>query len=157
MSAWLSREPIPPTVIEELASREDVASRMAAAMILESLAIAAPSLVPLGLLGRLARPADEDWYVQSPAMKAVRTVMARRPQSRVLLDGLAGSAEPTDRFEVGSTLLELAQSKPEWVPPDLVEVLVTDADPLVAAKGREIRDLLRPLPPDSYDRWRFGL
>jgi predicted nucleotide-binding protein with TIR-like domain len=146
-----------PTLIEELASREDVVSRMAAAMILESLAIAAPALVPLGLLGRLARPADEDWYVQEPAMKAVARMMARRAQSRVILEGLTGSAEPTDRFAVGSTLLELAQSKPESVPPDLVEALVADRDPLVAAKGREISELLRPLPPDAYDRWRFGL
>ena len=41
-----------PRLIEELASREDIASRMSAAMILESLARVAPALVPLGLLGR---------------------------------------------------------------------------------------------------------
>ena len=40
-----------PQLVEELASREDIASRMAAAMILESLARVAPALVPLGLLG----------------------------------------------------------------------------------------------------------
>jgi hypothetical protein len=140
-----------------LASREDIASRMTAAMILESLARVAPALVPLGLLGRLARPADEDWYVQTPAMNAVTRLMSRRHQSRVILDDLARSADPTDRFAVGDALLELAQGKPESVPPDLVEALVGDRDPLVAEKGREVRKLLEPLPPDSYDRWRFGL
>jgi hypothetical protein len=146
-----------PRLVEELASREDIASRMAAAMILESLGKAAPALVPLGLLGRLARPADEDWYVQTPAMQAVARMIARRFESRVILDGLVRSTDATDRFAVGSALLEVAHAKPEAVPPDLVEALVTDDDPLVAEKGRELRTLLEPLPPDSYDRWRFGL
>jgi len=146
-----------PHLIEELASREDIASRMAAALILHTLAREAPALVPLGLLGRLARPADEDWYVQDPAMSAVTRLMGRRCQSRVILDGLARSADPTDRFAVGAALLELARAKPESVPPDLVKDLVGDADPLVAEKGREVLTLIEPLPPDSYARWRFGL
>jgi hypothetical protein len=146
-----------PQVIEELASREDIASRMTAAMILESLARVAPALVPLGLLGRLARPADEDWYVQSPAMNAVTRLMSRRHHCRVILDQLARSDDPTDRFAVGDTLLALAQAKPESVPPDLVEALVGDDDPLIAKKGGEVRKLIEHLPPDSYDKWRFGL
>jgi CAP12/Pycsar effector protein, TIR domain len=146
-----------PELIEELALREDIASRMAAAMILESLAKAAPALVPLGLLGRLARPADEDWYVQSPAMNAVARLMGRRAESRVILDGLVRSEDPTDRFAVGEALLALARAKPESVPRDLVEALVGDDDALVAEKGGEVRGLLEQLPPDSYDRWRFGL
>jgi hypothetical protein len=144
-----------PQLIEELAAREDIASRMAAAMIIESLARTAPTLVSLGLLGRLARPAEEDWYVQDPAMNAVTLLMGRRPQSRVILDDLARSEDPTDRFAVCATLLEVARSKPESVPPDLVEVLVTDGDPLVAGKGREVVQLLEPLPREAYERWRF--
>jgi hypothetical protein len=144
-------------LIEELASREDIASRMVAAMILESLARVAPALVPLGLLGQLARPADEDWYVQSPAMNAVTRLMGRRPQSRAILDHLAQSADPTDRFGVDDALLELARWKPESVPLDLVQALVRDGDPQVAGRAREVLKLLQPLPVDSYDRWRFGL
>ena len=89
-------------------------------------------------------------------MNAVTRLMTATP-SRVILDHLARSADPTDRFGVGDALLELAQAKPESVPPDLVEALVGDGDPLVAEKGREVLKLLEPLPPDSYDRWRFGL
>ncbi len=118
----------------------------------------APALVSLGLLGRLARPADEDWYVQSPAMNAVTRLMGRRPQTRVILDHLARSADdPNDRFAVGDALLELARSKPESVPPDVAQALAADGDPLVAEKAREVLKLLEPLPPDSYDRWRFDL
>lgn len=146
-----------PQLIEELASREDIASRMTAAMILESLARVAPALVPLGLLGRLARPADEDWYVQTPAMEAVTQLMSRRHHGRMILDHLARSADPTDRFAVGEALLKLARARPESVPPDLVEVLVRDSDQLVGEKGGEVRKLIEQLPPDSYDRWRFGL
>jgi hypothetical protein len=146
-----------PNLIEELASRDDIGSRMAAAMILESLAFVAPALVPLGLLGRLARPADEDWYVQEPAMKSVTRLMSRRPQARAILDNLARSAEPTDRFAVCSALLELARSKPVAVPSDLVRALVADSDPLVAEKSREVLEVLESLPSDSYDRWQFGL
>ena len=126
-------------------------------MILESLAFVAPALVPLGLLGRLARPADEDWYVQEPAMKSVTRLMSRRPQARTILDNLARSAEPTDRFAVCSALLELARSKPVAVPSDLVRALVADSDPLVAEKSREVLEVLESLPSDSYDRWQFGL
>jgi hypothetical protein len=146
-----------PELIEELASREDIASRMVAAMILESLARVAPALVPLGLLGQLARPADEDWYVQSPAMNAVTRLMGRRHQSREILDHLAQSEDPTDRFGVSGALLELARSKPESVPPDLVQALVRDGDEQVAERAREVLKLLESLPPDSYERWRFGL
>ena len=89
-------------------------------------------------------------------MSAVTRLMGRRCQSRVILDELARSADPTDRFAVGAALLELAHAKPESVPPDLVKDLVGDADPLVAEKGREVHTLIEPLPPDSYARWRFG-
>ena len=68
-------------------------------------------------------------------MNAVTRLMGRRHQSRVILDDLARSADPTDRFAVGDALLELARSKPESVPPDLVQALVGDSDPLVAEKG----------------------
>jgi hypothetical protein len=70
-----------PQLIEEFALCEDIASRMTAAMILESLARVAPALVPLGPLGRLARPADEDWYVQNPAINAVTRLMAGAPRA----------------------------------------------------------------------------
>lgn len=57
-------------LIEELAASDDFSVRSSAAILLWDRAEVAPGEVPLGVLGRLALPADEDWYVQAPAMAA---------------------------------------------------------------------------------------
>jgi hypothetical protein len=64
-------------LVEDLASSDDFSLRSCAAMLLWQKAEIGPHQVPLPLLGRLARPATEDWYVQAPAMAAVKQLMLR--------------------------------------------------------------------------------
>lgn len=118
----------------------------------------APEAVPLGLLGRLARPATEDWYVQAPAMAATKQLLLRRRAARIILDELAKSRDAEDRHAVASALLDVAQFDLWAVPRDLAERLAQDDDGLVAAKGREVLDAIARRPPEGRDPLSpFGL
>jgi hypothetical protein len=124
-------------LIEELASSQDFSVRSTAANLLWDRAEIAPGDVPLGVLGRLALPADEDWYVQAPAMAATKLLLLRRARARVILDRLAASADPIDRFAVAGALLDVAHVDPSAAPRDLAELLAADDDTAVAVKGQE--------------------
>lgn len=123
-------------LIEELASSPDFSVRSTAAVLLWDRAEVAPADVPLGILGRLARPADEDWYVQAPAIAAVKLLLLKRRSTRVVLDRLAGSPDPEDRFAVAATLADVAWIDTRAAPRDLAERLAADPDPRVAVRGR---------------------
>jgi hypothetical protein len=144
--------------IEELASSEDFSKRSSAATLLWDRAEVAPATVPLGLLGRLARPATEDWYVQAPAMAATKQLLLRRRAARIVLDELANSRDAEDRYAVANALADVAQFDLWAVPHDLAERLAQDDDELVAAKGREVLGAIAGRPPEGRDpRSPFGL
>jgi len=147
-----------PEIIERLVESEDFSQRSAAAMILWDLAEAAPGLVPLAVLGKLARPNSEDWYVEAPAMAAVKLLMLRRRAARVIFDGLAASEDAQDRYSVATSLIELARIDDWAVPRDLAERLDNDPDPLVADKGRELIEALPDRSEHAIDPLSpFGL
>ncbi len=128
---------------------------MAAAFLLWDLAEASPGQVPLGILGRLARPADEDWYVQAPAMAITKLLMLHRKHARLILDRLADSPDSQDRYEVAAALADLASVDASAVPPDLAKRLAKDSDNLVANRAHEVVQALSSLPKDAYEK-RFG-
>jgi hypothetical protein len=142
---------VPLDAIEELSLSPITGNRMAAAFLLWDLAESMPGLVPLGTLGRLARPADEDWYVQAPAMAVTKLLMLRRKQARLILDRLARSSDAQDRYEVASALADLADVEPSAVPPDLAQRLAKDPDDLVATKAQEVISALSSLPDNAYE------
>ena len=126
-----------------------------AIFLLEDLSDSMPGQVPLGLLGRFARPADEDWYVQAPAMAIAKQLMLSRQHTRVIFDRLADSEDAQDRYEVAAALADLASVEASAVPPDLAARLAKDDDELVAKKAREVIDALAKLPENAYVK-RFG-
>lgn len=144
------------SAIEDLAASQDFSVRSTAAAILWDRAEASPGDVPLALLGRLARPADEDWYVQAPAMAAAKLLLLRRRPARVLFDALAADRDPENRFAAATALLEIAGVDRFAVPRDLAEILAGDSEDLIAEVGRE---LLSSLPgEEETDPWSpFGL
>lgn len=145
-------------LIEELADADDTTKRMTAALLLWDRAEVAPADVPLGLLGRLARPAVEDWYVQAPAMAATKQLLLRRRRARVIFDVLAVSVDVDDRFAVASALLDIAMTDPIAAPVDLAERLSRDPDELVTAKAQEAVAAIGKRPDDFRDpRAPFGL
>ena len=145
-------------LIEELASSDDFSARSIAAQLLWDRAEVAPGDVPLGLLGKLALPSKEDWYVQAPAMAAVKALLLRRRSARMILDKLATSEDPEDRYAVAAALLDVAQIDQWAAPLDLAEKLSTDNNELVSAKGREVLEAIGPRSSDKRDPLSpFGL
>ena len=143
-------------LVEELARSEDFSARSIAATMLWDRAEVAPADVPLGLLGRLLRPADEDWYVEAPAMAAAKLLMLRRRSARILFDTLAGSEETDDRYTAATALRDVASVDPLAVPRDLAERLAQDPDDLVAAQGEALLGEIGE-PPDRAPLSPFRL
>lgn len=149
---------VPIEAIEELAAADDVAKRMSSAMLLWDRAEVAPEEVPLGLLGRLALPSAEDWYVHAPAMAATKQLLLRRRAARTIFDRLAGSEDPEDRFAVAEALLDVAGVDITAVPRDLADRLAGDEDELVATKARDVLAAIGEQAEHERDpRSPFGL
>jgi len=129
---------VPVKMIEMLAAGAEYPARACAANLLRGRAVAAPLDVPVALLGRLAQPSREDWYVWAPAMAAAKELVLSRPAAHVIFESLSGSAEPQDRHAVAQALLDVAAVKPAAVAADLAAHLLDDPDPLVAQKAQEV-------------------
>lgn len=144
--------------IEHLANSVSFSNRATAAHLLWHRATQAPADVPLGLLGRLAIPAGEDWYVQAPAMAAVKQLLLARPSARIIFDSLARSGNTDNRYAVAAALLDVAQVDHRAVPRDLAKRLAHDDDELVATKANEVLAELRRNPKPKRDHISpFGL
>ncbi len=146
-------------MIETLASSRDFSLRSCAAVLLWQKAQNAPYQVPISILGRLARPASEDWYVQAPAMAAVKQLMLTRADARQILDDLATEGDRDERYAVAADLLDLATVSGTAVPADLVQRLIRDPDAAVAAKAAEAGRVISDVSDeDRRRRYRpFGL
>jgi hypothetical protein len=125
-------------MIEMLAAHTDYLPRACAANLLRDRATVAPLGVPLPILGRLAFPSCEDWYVSAPAMAAVKELVLSRRDAYVIFESLSTSPEPQDRHAVAQALLDVAAVKPAAVATNLAERLLDDPDPLVAQKAQEV-------------------
>jgi len=125
-------------MIEALAACPDYPPRSCAADLLLDRAIVAPADIPLAVLGRLAAPSGEDWYVSAPALAAVKELVLTRRDAYMIFESLCGSAAAQDRHAVAQALLDVAGVKPAAVAADLAERLLGDPEPLVAAKAGEV-------------------
>jgi hypothetical protein len=125
-------------MIETLASCPRYLPRSCAANLLHGRAIVAPLDVPVEILGRLALPDAEDWYVWAPALAAAKELVLSRRDAYVIFESLSASAAAQDRHAVAQALLDIAAVRPAAVAADLAERLRADADPLVAAKAGEV-------------------
>jgi hypothetical protein len=142
-AAWrLDTALVPGEMVEALATHPRYPARSCAANLLRDRAAVAPLDVPVEVLGRLAWPSAEDWLVWAPAMAAVQELVLHRRDARVILESLAASADPQDRYAAAAALVGLAAVKPAAVTATLAEQLASDADPLVAAKAREIMTVI---------------
>jgi hypothetical protein len=125
-------------MVETLATHPGYPARSCAANLLRDRAIVAPGDVPLEILGRLAAPGVEDWFVWTPAMAAVQELVLHRRDAYVIFESLGASADLHDRHAVAQALLGVAGVKPAAVARDLAERLAGDPDPLIAAEAREV-------------------
>ena len=142
-AAWrLDAALVPGEMVEALATHPRYPARCCAANLLRDRAAVAPLDVPVEVLGRLAWPSAEDWLVWAPAMAAVQELVLCRRDAQVILESLAASADPQDRHAAAVALLGVAAVDPAAVTAALAEQLAGDADPLVAAKAREVMTVI---------------
>jgi hypothetical protein len=145
--------------IERMAMAPDFSIRSSAANLLWDTAKAVPGLVPLDVLGRLARPGEEDWYVSAPAMAAVKTLVLVRDDAYSILEALAASESPDDRAAVASALADIAHIDPAAVRPGLLARLLQDEDDAVVRTARRAHSLAREVTEEQHRSryYQFGL
>jgi hypothetical protein len=129
---------VSPEMVETLAGHARYQARACAASLLRDRAAVAPLDVPVEVLGRLALPSTEDWFVWAPAMAAVQELALHRREAYAIFNSLAASDDARDRFAVAAALLGLAGVRPAAVARDLAERLGEDPDPLIAEKARDV-------------------
>jgi len=129
---------VSPEMVETLAGHARYQARACAANLLRDRAAVAPLDVPVEVLGRLALPSTEDWFVWAPAMAAVQELALHRREAYAIFNSLAASADARDRFAVAAALLGLAGVRPAAVARGLAERLSEDPDPLIAEKARNV-------------------
>ena len=129
---------VSPEMVETLAGHARYQARACAANLLRDRAAVAPLDVPVEVLGRLALPSTEDWFVWAPAMAAVQELALHRREAYAIFNSLAASEDARDRFAVAAALLGLAGVRPAAVARGLAERLSEDPDPLIAEKARNV-------------------
>lgn len=129
-------------LVETMATSGDFTLRSSAAVLLWQWAKASPGRVPLPLLGRLALPTAEDWYVHAAARAGAKQLMLRRADARIVFDMMAASKDPVDRQYAVSDLLKVAKQEPRAVPAELAESLANDTDESVASTAAELADAI---------------
>jgi hypothetical protein len=145
--------------VEALAQSADFSVRCNAAVLLWQWAESSPGRVPIPLLGKLALPSAEDWYVHHAARAGAKQLLLRRAAARAIFDRMAASRDPNDRDWAIADLLEVAKTEPRAVPPDLARKLARDEDTSVAARAAKLLRALDGIGDDQ--RWnyyhRFGM
>jgi hypothetical protein len=103
--------------LSRLASNRDFSVRATAASICHDWAVDFPHLVPMDILLKLAVP-NEDWYVEAPAIAALKTLIrAIPPVLQVFFSGLR-SGNPDERIRAAQALAEIAEQEPELLDAD---------------------------------------
>lgn len=143
---------VPYSVIELMTLSESFSIRSSAAILLWDKATATPGTVPLDLVGRLARPADEDWYVSAPAMAATKLLVLSRDDAYVILENLAESEDVADRDAVITALLGIAKVNPVAVNPSLVEKLFRDSEPSIREGAQLAMDIIKDIGDGEHVR-----
>ena len=146
-------------LVERMTLSPQFSTRSSAATLLWDKATAVPGSVPIDLVGRLARPATEDWYVSSPAMAATKVLVLAREDAYEILETLAASEDVTDRSAVIDALIDIARVSLVAVKRDLAERLTSDSDESIVSRAWVVLRLTQSISMEQH-RWRsspFGL
>jgi hypothetical protein len=141
--------------IAELSESPVVQHRISAASLLWDLADVMPGVVPLDIVASLARPANEDWYVYSPAIAAAKQLALTRKSAWHIFQALARSDEPDDRSHAASATLDVAKIDASLVPQELADLLAADSDDSVANQGMELLEVIKGVTKKQR-RWAYG-
>jgi hypothetical protein len=146
-------------LVESMTLSPQFSVRSSAATLLWDKATAVPGSVPIDLVGRLARPATEDWYVSSPAMAATKVLVLSREEAYGILEALASSEDANDRSAVADALIDIARVSLVAVNRALAERLTRDTDESIVARAWTVLRLTQSISEEQH-RWRsspYGL
>lgn len=141
---------VPIKIAERLSESSDWQIRACAAHLLWDRAVTSPGEVPLGCIGKLARPSDEDWYVWSPALAAAKELLIRNSSAQIIFDVLAISQNADDRQMAAVGLIEVAKVDYRAVPVDVANQLAKDEESTVSKLGKELEALIAKRHKPSY-------
>jgi hypothetical protein len=139
--------------VEALSQCADSSVRCNAAVLLWQWAESCPGRVPIPLLGKLALPSTEDWYVHLAARAGAKQLLLCRAVARVIFDRMAASRDRNDRDWAVSDLLAVAKKAPRAVPLDLARKLALEEDTSVVGRATELLRALDGIGDD--DRWNY--
>ena len=135
--------------VEALARSADNSLRSSAAVLMWQWAESIPGRVPVPLLGRLALPSTEDWYVHAAARAGAKQLLLRRAAARAIFDRMAASRDRDDLDYAVADLMEVAKIEPRAVPTDLARKLARNEDKSVAARAAKLLHALGGLGEDD--------
>ena len=145
--------------VDALARSADFSLRTCAAVLMWQWAESAPGRVPVPLLGKLALPSTEDWYVHAAARAGAKQLLLRRAAARAIFDRMAASRDHDDRDYAAADLLEVAKIEPRAVPADLARDLARDRVESVAARAAELLRAVDGIEEDERRKYYgpFGM
>jgi len=145
--------------VEAMARSSDFSLRTSAAVLMWQWAESAPGRVPIALLGKLALPSTEDWYVHAAARAGAKQLLLRREAARAIFDRMAASRDHNDRDYAVGDLLEVAKTEPRAVPADLARKLARDPDKSVAAQAAKLLSAVDGIGEDERRHYygSFGM
>lgn len=154
LAPWL----IDHAILTRMGKHENFAVRSSAAVICMELAQSAPDHVPTDILIELSRY-DEDWYVESAANAALKSIARFQPAVLRIFYQRLYSKEVDERAHAAYALAEIAEKEPEILDCHELERAVTI---LRRIKDKEaLSHLEKALPKvqnaKSYFRYKYGM
>ena len=144
-------------LLTKLSKHSDFSVRSMVAMICYNLAHWAPHLVPINVLFKLADP-NEDYYVNNPAMAALKTLAKWRPIIIRLLYLRLRSTDAWTREFVAHAIYDISLKEPEILN---IEELREELERLKSINDKTAIDYLtkaiKNIKPDTFgDQWKYS-
>lgn len=157
-SAQLCPNLINHEILARMATHRNFIVRSTAATICMEFAQFAPDRVPFDILLDLSKY-DEDWYVQSPANAALKSIASSQPAVLYTYYQRLASNDPDERAHAAKALLDIARKEPEILNFSELKQAHTRLVQLGDKEARHHIETILPLIQNVQDvfRYKYGL
>ena len=144
--------------LNRMATHGNYSVRSTAASICHNWSLDFPGLVPIDILLKLSVP-NEDWYVEAPAVAALKTLVRTIPAVLRIFFVRLGSQNPDERLHAAQALDDIAHKEPELFDAEELEKYFEElkrSGDLDAAKylGKSIEKVQRT---KRISRYKYGI
>jgi hypothetical protein len=156
--AQLSPSLITHEILSRMAEHDNFTVRSSAASICMEFAQFAPDRVPVDILLNLSKY-DEDWYVQSPANAAPKSIASSQPAILHIFYQRLLSDDPDERAHAAYALAEIAHREPEILNLSLLKHAHVQLVKLGDKEARHHIETALPLVQNAQEmfRYKYGL